>query len=290
MSQPRLRLDRLLSTTVFRPLRRALRAETVRLPVLMYHRICDDPEAGVSPYYKVNTSPAVFRQHLRQVTEMGWRTMALAEAAGLLARGEPLPPGRVIITFDDGFRNFYTDAFPALQERGFGATVFLPTAFIQGERRAFKGTECLTWDEVRQTRRAGIEYGSHTVNHPELVRLPLAEVERELRESKDAIEQQLGEKAPTFAYPYAFPQSKAEFARALREMLVQAGYTCCATTEIGRVKTGDDPFRLKRLPANSLDDAGLFRAKLEGDYDWLRVPQNIFKLRWKMMRLAAFNS
>ena len=64
---------------------------------------------------------------------------------------------------------------------------------------------------------------------------------------------------------------------AFRSLLMQAGYTCCATTEIGRVKAGDDPFRLKRLPVNGLDDAQFFRAKLEGGYDWLAWPQAIRK-------------
>jgi hypothetical protein len=58
---------------------------------------------------------------------------------------------------------------------------------------------------------------------------------------------------------------------------MEAGYACCATTELGRVKMGDDLYRLKRLPANSLDDAAFFRAKLEGAYDWLALPQAIVK-------------
>ena len=268
-----IRIDRTLTTAVFHPLSRALGGGGLGLPVLMYHRVCDDPEAGVSPYYKVNTNPAMFHQHLRQLAEEGYRTMDLAEVAGVLARGEPLAPKGVVITFDDGFRDFYTQAFPALQEHHFTATVFLPTAFIQGERRAFKGAECLTWEEVREMRLAGIEFGSHTVNHPRLVELGRQEIERELRDSKDQLEQQLAEAVTTFAYPFAFPQADRAFADAFRGLLAQAGYTCCATTEIGRVKAGDDPYRLKRLPANSLDDPAFFRAKLEGGYDWLAWPQ-----------------
>lgn len=283
MSRPQIRWDQALTTSVFHPLRRAVGAGELRLPVLMYHRISGDPEAGVAPYYKCNTSPAVFRRHMAQLAREGYRTMALAELAGRLARGEPLVPKTVVITFDDGFRDFYTEAFPALQEHHFTASVFLPTAFIRQERRSFKGAECLTWDEVRQLRQAGIEFGSHTVNHPELVKLSLAGVERELRVSKEEMEQQLAEKVTAFTYPYAFPQDDTEFAGALRDLLVQAGYTCCATTEIGRVKAGDDPYRLKRLPANSLDGEPLFRAKLEGGYDWLARPQ----AAWKSLKRRA---
>ena len=239
---PGIRIDRALTTAVFHPLRRALGQGGLRLPVLMYHRICDDPEDGVAPYYRVNTSPSVFRQHLRQLASEGYQTMGLAKLAGMLSRQEPLAPKTVVITFDDGFRDFHTEAFPALREFHFSATVFLPTAFIQGERRCFKGTECLTWDEVRELRQAGIEFGSHSVNHPKLVELGWPEIERELRDSKDQLEQQLAEKVTTFAYPYAFPQGDQDFAGAFRSLLVRAGYTCCATTEIGRVKAGMTPF------------------------------------------------
>lgn len=277
MSQPKIRPDRFLTTTVFHLLRRALGGGGLRLPVLMYHRICDDPEAGVSPYYKINTSPSVFRRHLGHLAEEGCRTTDLAEVAGRLARGEPLAPKSVVITFDDGFRDFFTEAFPALQERHFTATVFLPTAFIHDQRRSFKGAECLTWEEVRALRRAGMAFGSHTVNHPRLEDLNWHEIERELRDSKEQMEQQLAEPVTAFAYPFAFPQNDRGFTGAFRRLLMQTGYTCCATTEIGRVKAGDDPFRLKRLPVNGLDDARFFRAKLEGGYDWLSWPQAAIK-------------
>jgi peptidoglycan/xylan/chitin deacetylase (PgdA/CDA1 family) len=282
-----IRLDRALTMAVFHPWRRVWGGVGARLPVLMYHHVCDEAEDRVSPYYRVNTSPAVFRRHLAFLAGQGWRTMDLAQVAGLLTGGGPLPAKTVVITFDDGFRDFCTEAFPALQEHHFTAAVFLPTAFIQGERRRFKGAECLTWEEVRQLRQAGISFGSHTVNHPKLVELGWPEIQRELRDSKDQLEQQLGEPVTTFAYPFAFPRQEPEFARSLRGLLVQNGYSCCATTEIGRVKAGDDPFRLKRLPANSLDDPGLFQAKLEGGYDWLAWAQAAIKKLKPTPRLGA---
>jgi peptidoglycan/xylan/chitin deacetylase (PgdA/CDA1 family) len=250
----------------------------------MYHRVCEDPEPAVSAYYKVNTSPGVFRRQMGQLADEGYKTMDLADMAGLLARGEPLAAKAVVITFDDGFRDFCTGAFPVLQEHHFTATVFLPTAFIQDDRRTFKGAECLTWEEVRGLRRAGMQFGSHTVNHPRLAELDWPEIERELRESKEEMEERLGEAVTAFAYPFAYPQNDREFAGAFAGLLKQTGYRCCATTEIGTVKAGDDPFRVKRLPANGLDDARFFRAKLEGGYDWLWWPQAAVK---KLKRGAA---
>jgi peptidoglycan/xylan/chitin deacetylase (PgdA/CDA1 family) len=278
MNLPRIRLDRALTTAVFHPLERAgLARGSVRLPILMYHSLSVNSEKDVAAYYKTNTDPLIFRQQMRQLAAEGFKTMDLMQVIARLQNDRPFAEKTIVITFDDGFRDFYTHGFPILKEHGFDATVFLPTAFIGNDRRSFKNIECLTWPEVRELRKAGVGFGSHTVNHPQLKDLPRKEIERELVESKVEIEQQTGEPMSAFCYPYAFPQENKSFARDFRELLIQSGYAGCVTTELGRVRPGDDPYRLKRLPANSLDDPALFRAKLEGGYDWLAVPQALLK-------------
>jgi peptidoglycan/xylan/chitin deacetylase (PgdA/CDA1 family) len=183
----------------------------------------------------------------------------------------------VVLTFDDGFQDFQRVAFPILQQHGFGATVYLPTAFIGETPRQFKNRACLTWSEVHALHRAGIEFGSHTVHHPRLVDMDWAGIEGELRDSKTTLEQRLCDSVKAFAYPYAFPQTDSAFAGQLRTALGCAGYKSCVTTQIGRVRADDDPFRLRRLPVNSSDDDSLLKAKIEGDYDWLGLPQAMSK-------------
>src|SRR5438270_826305 len=103
-----MRLDRALSIHLFHPLRRVVPAlQQQALPILMYHSISDEPESRAA-YYKVNTSPAAFESQIRFLKEQGCQTVSVAESVRLLKRRE-LPSGkRVVITFDDGFRNFYT--------------------------------------------------------------------------------------------------------------------------------------------------------------------------------------
>jgi peptidoglycan/xylan/chitin deacetylase (PgdA/CDA1 family) len=228
----------------------------------------------------------------------GYRAVTLSAGVEILGTKMDVPPverstvtngagGKLVaLTFDDGFRNFHTTAFPLLQQYGFGATVFLPTVFIGNEPRRFKGRDCMTWNEVRELHEAGIEFGSHTVNHPRLCALDLGEVHTELEQSKAVIEDALGEAIHSFAYPYAFPSADRPFAEAFRNLLAEAGYFCCVTTELGRTKPGDDPYRLKRLPMNSFDDPELFRAKLKGGYDWLALPQGMAK-RFKRRFLGS---
>lgn len=276
MSSPR--LDRLLTLCFFQPLRKVVGGtREFRLPVLMYHSVSDQSEANVSPYYRTATHPKVFAGHMALLRAEGWEVVSLK--AGLQMLGSENSDRRriVVLTFDDGFRDFHTAAFPILRQHGFGATVFLPTAFIGKEPVRFKAHECLTWDEVRELQQAGIEFGSHTVNHPELVHLAWEEVEKEVRDSKNEIEQHLGVRVTSFSYPYAFPRANRDFASRLGRLLWETGYECCVTTDIGRAHGNTDRFAIPRLPANGSDDQALFKAKLDGAYDWLSVPQRLFK-------------
>ncbi len=247
------------------------------LPVLMYHSISDDPENGVAPYYKTATSPARFEEQIRFLSEHGFESVDLAEAIRLLNTKVPTTTKPVVITFDDGFRDFHDLAFPILKKYGQSAIMYLPTAFIGNERRSFKGRECMTWDEVKSLQGQGIAFGSHTVNHPKLYELPWKEIEEELANSKENLERELGGEAPSFAYPFAFPQQDQPFTDRFTRLLRQYGYRNCCTTMAGRVRPGDDSFRIKRLPVNGCDDPALFAAKLAGAYDWFAHPQNFVK-------------
>lgn len=273
-----LRLDRLLTLNFFRPLRRAGRAGSkARLPILMYHSIADEAEENVPPYYRTATSPELFAAHLALLRSQGYEVLSLQAGLEKFQRGDSAAARLAVITFDDGFRDFYTAALPVLRRYNFGATVFLPTAYIGNERCSFKGRECMTWDEVRESQQAGIEFGSHTVHHPKLYELNLPQLRTELTESRNTIEGELGRPVSSFAYPYAFPSADRSFVKVFVETLKETGYGCNVTTKIGLAQKTDDPFTLKRLPINSADDEALFLAKLAGTYDWLAWPQETFK-------------
>lgn len=272
------RFDRYLTLSLFRPLRQAgwMNGEQ-SIPVLMYHSISDDAEEKVQPYYRLATSPRRFAEQMQWLRDLGFHGVSLEEALAGLADGKAGQGPLAAITFDDGFRDFYTEAWPVIQQHGFTATVYLPTAFIGPQRKLFHGKECLTWDEARELRRHGIRFGSHTVNHPKLYELDWAAIADELADSKKNIEQELGGEITSFAYPYAFPQEDQNFTKRFSGLLRGQGYQSCATTVVGRVQAGDDLYRMKRLPANSCDDAALFAAKLAGDYDWLSVFQRGYR-------------
>ena len=303
-----LRLDRAITLGLAGPLLRARHLlfgsnHPSAIPILMYHGINSDPEPSVPGYYRLNTPPAVFRSHLRALHEGGYKTVLLRDIAKTFARGGDSAPGvselttqpgakiqshpgmangkasskTAVITFDDGFEDFRAVAWPILQEFGFTATMFLPTAFIGQERRMFKGRACLTWDEVRRLNDEGVEFGSHTVNHPKLWQLDNASLEQEMTDSRREIEQEIGVRVASFAHPYAFPFTDKPYVRRFKAAASRAGYQCTVTTSLGRVRPSDDAFALKRLPANGADDSALLKAKLDGAYDWLSLVQRIVK-------------
>lgn len=269
-----MRLDRLASLYFFHPLAAWWSSEG-SIPILMYHSISND-EDNRHPYFQTTTSPQRFAEQMAFLKQDGYQTVQLSEVPSLLAAPRLAPVKPVVITFDDGYRNFYTDAYPVLASYGFTASMFLPTGYISSDHRTFNGIACLSWKEVRELYAAGIEFGSHTVTHPKLKDLQPAEVEREVHESKEEMEQQIGSKVLCFSYPFAFPELRRSFVATLRDVLCRSGYESGVSTIIGTTDRGDDPLFMRRLPVNTADDRHLLRAKLEGGYNWLHRIQ-----RWK---------
>lgn len=272
-------IDRLLTLYLFAPLRRISRTDKiVGIPILMYHSISNDDEKDIHPYFQLCTSPEVFASHMAYLHKNGYSVISLTEAVKLLSTAQPLR--YVVITFDDGYRDFYTHAFPVLKRYGFTATVFLPAAFIGNESVGLKGKKHLDWEEIRELQSEGIRFGSHSLTHPQLSELHRDKVEYEIRKSKEIIEDELGQPVISFSYPYAFPEGDIEFVKDLQHILQTSGFRNGVTTRLGTLNTKDDILLLKRIPINFGDDLSLFQAKLIGAYDWVGVLQR----NWKILK------
>jgi peptidoglycan/xylan/chitin deacetylase (PgdA/CDA1 family) len=248
-----------------------------RIPILMYHSVADEDESALQPYYWIATTPAQFFEQMSWLHQQGYRTASLAATVGLLQAGGNTVEKTVVITFDDGYRNFAQHAFPVLQQFGFTATMFLPTASIGDQPQVFNRRECMTWGEVRELQQCGIVFGSHTVTHPQLYGLQPERIREEILRSRQTIEDKTGCAVDTFAYPYAFPQTDRSFKTMLRSILQESGYGYGVCTQIGRAGRASDPLFLERLPVNSADDSALLRAKLTGAYDWVGTLQSLAK-------------
>jgi len=250
--------------------------EGVRVPILMYHSISDNLFGMSHPYYHINTCPAVFSEQMRWLRNAGYHTVGLAEAWAGLAAEEDLSKV-VVLTFSDGYRDFYTDAMDVLIQCGFNATMFVATARIGQTSQCIEGADYLTWGEVKLLQQAGIKFGSHTVTHADLRSTNPDQLEYELGHSKEVIEQNLGVPVDSFSYPFAFPEEDKNFIRFLEDILQNIGFDYGVSTILGRAARHSNRYFLPRLPVNNWDDTSLLRAKLTGGYDWLHWAQLLKK-------------
>jgi peptidoglycan/xylan/chitin deacetylase (PgdA/CDA1 family) len=201
-----------------------------------------------------------------------------------------VPRRPVVLTFDDGLSRLLRRRFsrsPGIRLQR--DNVPIPTSIIRGSGagslsaqhampfRRVPASGFLSWLEVRELHKHGIEFGSHTVNHAKLVELEWPEIKSELSNSKSEIENRLGEGISTFCYPFAFPQANRPFCLAFERLLQETGYFLLRHHRPGPRPDRRESISLKALPANSLDDSGLFGAKLEGAYDWMAVLQSAAK-------------
>lgn len=284
------RLDRLATLYLCHPFMQLFeRNAGKRVPILMYHSISDNLFAKSHPYYQINTSPRIFARQMRWLKRAGYRTLDLTEMLAALEAGKDLSK-TVVITFDDGYRDFYTDGLPVMKQCGFTATIFLATDRIQDTPARIEGADYLTWPEVRELHAEGVRFGSHTVTHPDLRSLDPEQIDYELGYSKETIEQKLGIPVESFSYPSAFPEEDRDFTRFLFDALQNHGFKSGVSTIIGRTSLDNNRFFLPRLPVNSWDDTGLLQAKLEGGYDWLHWPQWLAKIVYHNVSLMQRSS
>ncbi len=276
----RFRIDRLLCLAVFAPLARHLPSRSPRIPILMYHSISGEENSATRekhPYYATTTSPSVFRRQMGILKEHGYETISLGEAAGLLKKKRKVVRPAVVITFDDGFRDFYDEAVPVLRHYGFSATMFLPTGYMSDSGETFLGRKMLTWGQVRELQKAGMRFGSHSVTHGKLVRLNRRRLLKELTISRREIEDHTGVETRSFSYPYALPDQHRTFISRLEALLRQAGYRQGVSTRIGVATSRDPVYFFKRIPVNRWDDDLFFISKLRGGYDWVYGIQRTYK-------------
>jgi len=270
-------IDRLATVHIVHPLRRPTAGASGRIPILMYHSISDDAENGSNSYYLTSTSARVFAEQMQFLHSSGYQAVSLDQAFGL-SHSMQRAKMPVVITFDDGYKNFYTTAYPVLRQYDFTATVFLPTSYIGPNAGYFKGKPCLSWQEIHELHRARIRFGSHTVTHPQLRSVSNHQRVDEIQRSKDILEQELGDAVNSFCYPFAFPEHDQSFCRRLRLELTQAGYEYGVTTIVGVAESEDDKLFLRRLPISSRDDVPFLAAKLAGAYDWFHKVQLLTKV------------
>lgn len=175
----------------------------VSVPVLTYHYIGGNPNPADTQRDALSVLPDRFDAQMQQLVDLGYTPISLAQLPASLAGNGPPKP--VLLTFDDGYIDFYYNAYPILKKYNFHAVSFIPTGLISNKNYY------MTWDQVKEIQRSGlVDFEDHTVNHVSLSSMSQAQLEAELRNSKAVIEAQTGVTVIYIAYPYGTSNARVQ--------------------------------------------------------------------------------
>ena len=216
------------------------------LRVLMYHKVNDRPDNPIS------VPIGLFDEQMAVLRELGYQVVSLDAVLDHVAGVRPLPPGAVLITFDDGYRDILENALPVLRRHGYPAVIFVPIGYLDDarplpheEHLAAEGliNSTLSWAELPELEAGGIRVESHGISHRPLADLDVDEAAREITLSKLRLEERLGRPVRAFAYVKG---SEAHYRPVHLSLLKQAGYEIAFTSVSGGNRAEMDPLRLHR--------------------------------------------
>ena len=202
----------------------------VKVLVLNYHKIDHT-------FISLSVRPEDFDAQMKYLRDNGYHTITPDELYESLAGNGELPENPVLITFDDGYEDNYTNAYPILKKYGFKATIFVVTGFLDKHKKGY-----LSWDEAREMNKNGINIESHTVNHRSMTDLSDDELRMELVESKKKAEAELGHEVGYIAYP------TGTYNLHIAQMVKEAGYKAAFTIKYGNVDKASNIYALERVP------------------------------------------
>jgi peptidoglycan/xylan/chitin deacetylase (PgdA/CDA1 family) len=210
----------------------------------MYHYIRTPPDPGQDRLgWGLSTSPDDFRRQMDFLDQNGFHPVTLGDLRDYLDGARSLPARPVVLTFDDGYEDFYTTAFPVLKQHHFRAVAYIVSGFMG------RGTN-LSPDQIREIDAYGIEIGAHTVNHVDLTNSSAAGLKYEVKGSKDSLEAIVGHPVLDFCYP------SGHFNDTVIQAVQAAGFASATTTQPGAVHSLADRYtwsRVRVFGSESLD-------------------------------------
>lgn len=210
-------------------------ALVLRVPVLMYHYVSQVPaeQANSKVAVDLRVPPELFEQHLLYLQREGYRSISVPLLWEALSGREALPAKPVILTFDDGYADAFTYAFPLLRRHGFAGTFFITVNLIG--RPGY-----LTWDQVRALDAAGMDIESHAMEHKPMTAFGPAGLAYEMGTARAILSQQLGHEVRFFAYP------SGAYSAATIQGAANNGYYAAFVKSGGSLQSLDWAYALRR--------------------------------------------
>lgn len=226
------------------------------VPILMYHSVYP----GAVYANRLSVSTLTFERQMRFLSQHRYNILPLEAVADIIRDGKRPPDKTVAVTFDDGYKDNYSHAFPILKKYRIPATVFVIIDEIGRPDR-------LSWEEIREMQDSGLVFfASHCLGPEPLVNIQSREeIKRQISESRRVLEEKLGRRVAGFSYP------EGRFNPEIRQMVIDAGYGFAVATNPGRDFPDGDVYALKRLRIS--ENAGnlfVFWVESSGFYNFLR--------------------
>ncbi len=229
----------------------------------MYHNIGMPP--GSTTLRGVYVTPRMFGFQMWYLKHAGFRVVPLRDFF-LSMREDSSDETLAALTFDDGYQDFYENAYPILRKHNFPSTVFLVSDLIGKENlwdhdKVGVRKRLLDWKTISKLKEEGVSFGSHSKSHPFLSRLSMDDVIDEVVNSKSDLEERLQVPVEFFCYPYG------DYDERVKSAVREAGYSGAFTTKRGLVRRDDDPFEMRRCLVRKSTHPLLFMIKLHTDYE-----------------------
>jgi peptidoglycan/xylan/chitin deacetylase (PgdA/CDA1 family) len=224
------------------PMRAPLKKESV--PILLYHHIADLPENAGRSQKRWTLSPKKFEAHIAWIVAHGFHPVSLAQLAAHRKEGVALPSSPIVLSFDDGWKDQYTGAFPLLVKYNIPATFFIITDSIGH-------SAYMDWKQLEELAAAGMDIEPHSHTHSKLTVLPEKYLPGEIIGPKNLLESRLKKPAVVFAYPFG------GYNDAVISMVKQAGFDAAVSVNglnNGYIFRRDQTFTLARYALEGDDD------------------------------------
>ena len=234
-------------------------ASVSKVPILTYHSISG---TATPKFRQFVVSPRAFGEQMAYLHQQGFAPVTVTQFIQTRSQGAFAPGERpIILTFDDGYADFYTDALPILRQYNFTATLFVTTAFVEGASRWLRreretSRRMVSWRQLSEIVKNGIECGAHTHTHPQLDTISAPAARNEMAHCKELLKDHLGQEVFSFAYPYGYQTAR------LRQLARETGYTSACAVRHAKSSLHDDAFCLARLMVHADTDLKTFTALL----------------------------
>ncbi|MEV0371307.1 polysaccharide deacetylase family protein [Streptomyces sp. NPDC050636] len=253
------------------------------VPVFLYHSVTTDPAPWIAPY---TVTPRVFAEHLDRIADAGLTVVPLRRLVAAMRGGPPLPARSAVLTFDDGFADFYWAVTPHLTDRSLPATVFVTTGAVHPpgghpEGSLLPPASMLSWRQIATLDALGFEIGGHTTTHPQLDTLPAQRAWHEIVDNKRRLEDVLSHPVYAFAYPHGYSSA------AVRRTVQEAGWTSACAVRNAFSSTTDEPMRIARLMVRADTSLERFtRWTLGMGAPAAPLPESLQTKGWRLYRRA----